>query len=135
MCANEQTCSDGRVIIPFSRNSHQGLAMNTKLLSACFVAVTLLAPFAARAADGDADRSHPGAFVKDSVITTKVKSKLAAEKMASLTNIHVDTDRNGVVVLSGTAKSQDAIDKAASIARETEGVTVVQNNIKIKKGN
>jgi hyperosmotically inducible protein len=107
--------------------------MNTKLMSACFVAATLLAPFAAHAADSDADRAHPGAFVKDSVITTKVKTKLAAEEMRTLTHVRVDTDRNGIVVLSGSAKTQEAVDKAGSIARETEGVTLVQNNIKIKK--
>ena len=62
--------------------------MNTKLITACFVIGTLMAPIAVRAADGDSDRSHPVAFVKDSVITTKVKTKLAADKMRSLTHIH-----------------------------------------------
>lgn len=102
-------------------------------MTACFVVATLLAPAAVRAADGDSDRKNPGAFVKDSVITTKVKTKLAAQKLSSLAKISVDTDRNGMVVLSGTARTQEAVDKAASIARETEGVTSVQNNIKIKK--
>lgn len=109
--------------------------MNTKILTACLVAAALLAPLAARAAngDGDADRKHPVAFVKDSVITTKIKTKLAAEKMSSLAKISVDTDRNGMVFLSGTANSQDAADKAVSIARDTEGVASVKNNIRVKK--
>jgi hyperosmotically inducible protein len=106
--------------------------VNTKLIAACFVVGAFLTPLAARAADGDADRTHPTAFVKDSVITTKVKTKLAADKMRSLTHISVDTDKNGMVVLSGSAKSQEQADKAVSIARATEGVTSVQNNIKIK---
>ena len=107
--------------------------MNHKLLTACFVIGTLMAPIVVRAADGDSDRAHPVAFVKDSVITTKVKTKLAADKMRSLTHIRVDTDRNGMVVLSGSAKTQEAADAAASIARGTEGVSLVQNNIQIKK--
>ena len=107
--------------------------MNHKLLTACFVIGTLMAPIVVRAADGDSDRAHPAAFVKDSVITTKIKTKLAADKMRSLTHIRVDTDRNGIVVLSGSAKTQEAADTAASIARDTEGVTSVQNNIKVKK--
>ena len=108
--------------------------MKTKLLTACLVIGTLMSPFAVRAADAatDTDRSHPTAFVKDSVITTKIKTKLAADKMRSLATIHVDTDANGMVVLSGTAKSQDRIDAAVALARDTEGVTSVQNNIKIK---
>ena len=77
----------------------------------------------------DSDRSHPAAFVKDSVITTKVKSKLAAKHMATLTNIKVDTDNQGVVVLSGKAPTKDASDLAAMIAKDTEGVTSVRNKI------
>jgi hyperosmotically inducible protein len=107
--------------------------VNAKILTACFVVAALLFPLATRAADGDADRKNPGAFVKDSVITSKIKTKLAAEKMSSLAKISVDTDRNGMVLLSGTANSQDAADKAVSIARATEGVASVKNNIKVKK--
>ncbi len=108
--------------------------MNSKILTACFVVAALLSPIATRAADdGDKDRKNPVAFVKDSVITTKIKTKLAAEKLSSLAKISVDTDAKGMVVLSGTARSQEAIDKAESIARGTEGVASVQNNIKVKK--
>jgi len=107
--------------------------MNTKLASICILLGTLLAPIAGYTADTDSDRSHPKAFVKDSVITTKVKAKLADEKMSSLTHIRVDTDDNGVVWLSGKANTQDEVDKATSIASATEGVTAVKNNIKIKK--
>lgn len=77
----------------------------------------------------DTDRSQPGTFVKDSVITTKVKSKLAAKHMETLTNIKVDTDNHGVVWLSGKAPTKDASDLAAMIAKDTEGVTSVHNKI------
>jgi hyperosmotically inducible periplasmic protein len=77
----------------------------------------------------DSDTSHPGAYVKDSVITTKVKSKLAAKHMSTLTNIKVDTDNQGVVWLSGKAPTQDASDLAAMLAKDTEGVTSVHNKI------
>jgi hyperosmotically inducible periplasmic protein len=82
--------------------------------------------------DSDADRSHPANFVKDSAITTKIKTKLAAEHITSLGRIHVDTDKDGAVWLSGTARSQAAIDKAVSIARDTEHVVSVHSDIKIK---
>lgn len=106
--------------------------MKTKLMTACFVVGTLMAPFAVRAADADSDRAHPSAFVKDSVITTKVKTKLAADKLRTLAHVHVDTDAKGIVVLSGTAKNQESIDRAVAIARDTEGVASVQSRIKIK---
>ena len=73
------------------------------------------------------------AFVKDSVITTKVKAKLAGEKMRSLANIHVDTDHNGMVVLSGNVRNQEGADEAIAIAKATEGVTSVRSSIEIKK--
>jgi hyperosmotically inducible protein len=91
-----------------------------------------LSPIAVYAADGDKDRSSPKTFVKDSVITTKIKAQLAEEKLSSLVRISVDTDAQGMVYLSGTAASQAAIDKAVSIARAVKGVNSVQNTIQIK---
>ena len=107
--------------------------MKTKLLTALLVAGALFVPILAGATERSADRKHPVAFVKDSVITTKIKAKLAAQKMSSLARIRVDTDANGMVVLSGSARTQDAIDKAESIARGVEGVVTVQNDIRVKK--
>lgn len=107
--------------------------MKIKLATTCFVVGTLLAPIGAYADDRNADRSQPMTFVKDSVITTKVKAKLAEEKMSSLLHVSVDTDAKGAVVLSGNVKTQDEAGKAVSIARATEGVTSVKSNIQIKK--
>jgi hyperosmotically inducible protein len=108
--------------------------MKQKLATALMIVGVLLGPaLAAAGEDADADRSHPKAFVKDSAITTKIKTKLAAEHITSLGNIHVDTDADGVVWLHGTAHTQEAADKAASIARETEGVKAVKSKIKVKK--
>jgi hyperosmotically inducible periplasmic protein len=105
--------------------------MKTKLITACFVVGTLLVPAMSYAEDSDTDRSTAKAYVKDSVITTKVKAKLAEEKVMSLVNIKVDTDNAGVVWLSGTAKTKAEAGKAESIAKGTEGVATVKNNIKI----
>ena len=110
--------------------------MKIKLAAACFVIGTLVAPFAVHAAESstDTDRTHPKTFVKDSVITTKVKARLAKEKISSLARIKVDTHGKGAVVLSGRVKTQEEADKAVSIARETEGVTSVKSKIRVKKG-
>jgi hyperosmotically inducible protein len=107
--------------------------MKIIVATTCFVIGSLLAPMAAYAEDSDADRTHPLTFVKDSVITTKVKAKLADEKMKSLVHIKVDTDKKGMVVLSGKVRTQEEADKAISIARETEGVTSVTSHLVIKK--
>jgi hyperosmotically inducible protein len=108
--------------------------MNRKLAIGCLAISAMLGSAVVLAVeDSDSDRSHAKAFVKDSAITTKIKTKLAAEHITSLGRIHVDTDKDGVVWLSGHARTQDAIDKAASIAHETEGVRDVRNHIKIAK--
>jgi hyperosmotically inducible protein len=107
--------------------------MKMKLaVMACLAAGSLLGTIAI-AQDSDTDRAHAKAFVKDSAITTKIKSKLAAEHITSLGRIHVDTDKNGVVWLSGSARTQAAIDKAVEIARGTEGVKDVKNDLVVKK--
>jgi len=76
------------------------------------------------------DSSHH--YVKDSMITTKVKAKLAAKHMTTLTRIKVDTDENGEVWLSGRAPTQDASDLAAALAKDTDGVTSVHNGIAVQ---
>jgi hyperosmotically inducible periplasmic protein len=108
--------------------------MKNKLAISCVVFGMLLGSAVALAdEDADAAGSHAKAFVKDSAITTKVKAKHAAEHITSLGRIHVDTDKDGVVWLSGSASTQEAADKAEAIARETEGVKAVHSQIKIKK--
>jgi hyperosmotically inducible protein len=104
----------------------------SNLAVTCAIVGALLAPVLSYAQDADVDRSHPKAFVKDSAITTKVKSKLAAQHLTSVARIHVDTDADGVVWLSGTAKSQEEIDRAVSIARGTERVVAVKSELTVK---
>ncbi len=98
--------------------------MSTKLVTA-LLAAALLLPVAGYTAD------TPKQIVKDSVITTKIKSEYAKDKMVSALRIEVETDHSGMVVLTGNAKSQGEADKAVEIAKGVKGVTSVQNNIKI----
>jgi hyperosmotically inducible protein len=106
--------------------------MKNSIVTSTLIAAALCLPVAmADNSSADSDTSHPGAYVKDSVITAKVKSKLAAKHMDTLTNIKVDTDNRGVVWLSGKAPTQDASDLAAMIAKDTDGVTSVHNKIVI----
>ena len=108
--------------------------MKNKLAITCVVFGVLLGSAMAQAdQDADAARPHPKAFVKDSAITMKIKTKLAAEHITSVARIHVDTDKDGVVWLTGSARTQEAADDAEAIARATEGVKAVHSDIKIKK--
>lgn len=108
--------------------------MKKSYATALLIAGALIGPVAALAAhDGDMDRSQPKAFVKDSAITTKIKTKLAADHLTSLGRIHVDTDASGVVWLRGTAHTKEAAERAVRIARETEGVRDVHSRITVRK--
>jgi len=107
--------------------------MKTKFVITCLIVGTLAGPVVAWAADQDADRSSATAYVKDSAITTEIKTKLAADHITSLGHISVDTDQNGVVYLSGTARSQEAIDKAIATSKETKGVKSVKSTLTIKQ--
>jgi hyperosmotically inducible protein len=79
----------------------------------------------------DADAQYPGMYVKDSAITAKVKTKLLAKHMAMLSDVKVDTDRDGNVWLSGKVPSEKASHLAEQIARETSGVKSVHNDIAV----
>jgi hyperosmotically inducible periplasmic protein len=106
--------------------------MKLTIATAAVAAAGILAGAAVYAQDADVDRSHPQALVKDSVITTKIKSKLAADHITSLGRIRVDTDEDGVVWLSGSAHSKEAIHHAVDIARNTEGVRGVHSALVVK---
>jgi len=107
--------------------------MNYKLATALFVIGSMLTPVAAYAADSDSDRSNPENYVKDSIITAKIKAQLAADHLGSVSHIKVDTDRNGGVWMTGTANSQEDMDKAIATARNTEGVKSVHSALTVEK--
>jgi hyperosmotically inducible periplasmic protein len=106
--------------------------MNAKLAASLLVTGALMLPVAGHAADSDSDRSSPSAFVKDSVITTKIKAELAEQKLSSLLHISVDTDKKGMVVMKGTAETKEAADRAVAIARGVDGVTSVKSSIRVR---
>ena len=72
-----------------------------------------------------------GEYVDDSVITTKVKSLLAADDFLKSFQIGVETYK-GTVQLSGFVNSQNAVNKAVEITRSVKGVRSVKNNLIVK---
>ena len=68
-----------------------------------------------------------GKYASDSWITTKVKSDLLADSVTKGLDISVKTS-NGVVALSGTVASQDAIDHAQDLASKVKGVKSVDTS-------
>jgi len=77
-------------------------------------------------------RASTGQYVDDSAITTKVKTKLLNDPVVSGLRISVETYK-GVVQLSGFANSTAEIRKAEALAKDTDGVVSVRNDIHLKK--
>jgi osmotically-inducible protein OsmY len=76
-------------------------------------------------------QSAPGEYVDDSVITTKIKSQLAADDFLKSFQISVES-RKGIAQLSGFVDSQKAVDRAGQIARGVDGVKSVRNDLIVK---
>ena len=72
-----------------------------------------------------------GQYVDDSTITATVKTKLAADKLGTLTRVGVDTT-NQVVSLNGTVDTQQEKQRAEELARQVGGVKAVKNNLQIQ---
>ena len=77
------------------------------------------------------DQQTVGSYVDDTTITTAVKAKMAEDKSVSATAISVET-LQGVVQLSGFAKSDSEKARAGEIARTTKNVREVRNSIVVK---
>jgi hyperosmotically inducible protein len=72
-----------------------------------------------------------GTEIDDTVITTKVKSALLKDTGLESLDIKVET-RKGVVQLSGFVDSQNQMDRAMAVAQGVDGVSNVDNKIRIK---
>ena len=72
-----------------------------------------------------------GENVDDAKITAAVKTKLAGEKMATLTKVDVDTNK-GTVYLTGNVENANIKARATEIARSVNGVRDVVNNLVIQ---
>ena len=95
----------------------------------CLVLLMLIATFVACASTSKQESA--GEYVDDSVITTKVKSLLAADDFLKSFEISVETYK-GTVQLSGFVGSQKAVDKAGEIASGVKGVKSVKNDLIVK---
>ena len=100
------------------------------MLIGCFMILMLIATLVACASTSKQEGA--GEYVDDSVITTKVKSQLAADDFLKSFEISVETYK-GVVQLSGFVDTQMAVNRAGEIARGVQGVSSVKNNLNVKK--
>jgi len=80
---------------------------------------------------GNRTHDSTGQYIDDSAITTKVKTALLADKEVSGGQVEVETFK-GVVQLSGFVDTAVQKQKAEQIARRTQGVKEVKNDLIVK---
>jgi hyperosmotically inducible periplasmic protein len=73
-----------------------------------------------------------GQNVDDAALTTAVKTKLAADKLSSLTRVDVDTN-TGQFLSTAVVESPDQRARAQELASQVNGVNRVINNIQVQK--
>jgi osmotically-inducible protein OsmY len=67
----------------------------------------------------------------DPLITASVKMKFAGDDLVKAHQINVDSERDGVVTLRGTVPSEAAHKRAVEIAKTTDGVRQVNDQLKV----
>ncbi|MFJ4290674.1 BON domain-containing protein [Cupriavidus sp. NPDC089707] len=87
-------------------------------------------PDSDRGASADMGADKAKQAVEDGAITTKIKTKLLTTKDLKSTGIHVKT-KNGTVEVGGTVPSQQQHDLALDTIRSVEGVTSINDNLKV----
>ena len=77
------------------------------------------------------DQQSVGAYIDDATATTQVKARFADDPVVSAMSIKVET-LNGLVQLSGFAKTQAERERAEEIASKASGVRGVVNDIIVR---
>ena len=81
---------------------------------------------------GATDQRSIGSMMDDSILSSKVKTKMIADEFVKARHIDVDV-LNGVVYLIGVVKSASQKRMAADLARSVEGVRHVENQLLVGK--
>ncbi len=72
-----------------------------------------------------------GETIDDTVLTSKIKAKLADEKLLNTTRVSVKTER-GVVYLTGAVATSEERSKVVQIAKNVKGVREVVDHLEIR---
>lgn len=104
------------------------MMFNRQILAAVAASTLLLAAGGCAVVRG---QEPVGAYVDDAAITTAVKARMVDNKNVDASSISVET-LNGTVMLSGFAKNNDERTVAEALARKTNGVKAVKNEITVR---
>lgn len=104
---------------------------NSRLLTLLLLAGLAVGTAFTTACSSTATRQSTGEYIDDTAITAKVKSAFVSDDSVKALDVQVETFR-GVVQLSGFVDNMSQKARAEQIARSTNGVRDVTNNIQLK---
>lgn len=122
--------SHGKVVLTGKVDSDVDKALAAELVEGIDGVESVENKLTVMSSKSSADDDQDGQALTDTKITTVVKTRLLFESEVSGTSIEVTT-KAGVVTLDGTLESEAEKDLALAIARNTDDVTRVVDNIKI----
>lgn len=102
-----------------------------KALGTAVIAFALASALALGACAETRTSQSTGAYLDDTVITTKVKTAILEDPGLKVMQIQVATNQN-VVQLSGFVDSPEMVRRAGMVAGRVEGVGSVQNDLIVK---
>jgi osmotically-inducible protein OsmY len=105
--------------------------MKTRFSEFRTIAIATALAAALGACAGSQTKESTGELVDDSVITSKVKGALLAEKGVNSMDVSVETFK-GRVLLSGYVRSPDERQRIEGVARSVGGVKEINNNIQVR---
>jgi hyperosmotically inducible protein len=76
--------------------------------------------------------NQAGRALTQAGLTAKIKSKMTLDDTIKAADINVDTAEGGVVTLTGTVRSEAERTRAVQLARETAGVTSVNDKLAVR---
>lgn len=104
---------------------------NSHLLSLLLLTGAVVGTAFTTACSSTATRQSTGEYIDDTAISAKVKSAFVSDDSVKAFDVQVETFR-GVVQLSGFVDNMNQKSRAEQIARSTNGVRDVRNNIQLK---
>ena len=76
-------------------------------------------------------QESPAEYASDAAVTARVKARILAEPTLKVAQINVETFR-GAVQLSGFVEDAAMVKRAEEVARATDGVRMVRNDIRLR---
>ena len=73
-----------------------------------------------------------GENIDDGTLTSYVKTKLAEDRLITLTRVGVETN-NGVVYFTGEVETTEQRSRIGALASQVKGVKRVVNNLQVRK--